>query len=375
MGLDEFDRTWLLRAAALAGRGWGRVHQPRNRDDSPNPLVGCVLTRNGKVVGEGWHQDYGGPHAEVNAIRAAGEAARGATAFVSLEPCSHHGKTPPCTEALVEAGVVRVVFGAADPGVETGGGGDLLMRAGIEVLGPASDVQMFHDVDPAFFHTARHQKPYVALKLAVSLDGRIAARVGERTTLTGDEANREVHRLRRGFDSVMVGGETARIDDPVLTVRHGPPPQTPPTRIVVDPRGILAPEAALLRGVSEAPVLIFATEAADAERLSMLRDAGASVEIVEHVEGGANLKEMLDRCWNLGIRSVLCEGGARLATALTHEGLARRLYLFKAPMTFGSEGVAAFPGGESNAESFGWVRAGEPHPFGPDVLLTYDREI
>ncbi|HAB29877.1 MAG TPA: bifunctional diaminohydroxyphosphoribosylaminopyrimidine deaminase/5-amino-6-(5-phosphoribosylamino)uracil reductase RibD, partial [Gemmatimonadetes bacterium] len=203
MSLSELDREWLLHAASLAGRGWGRVH--------PNPMVGCVLTRDGERVGEGWHEEYGGPHAEVNAIRSAGDTTRGATAYVSLEPCSHHGQTPPCSESLLKAGVARVVFGASDPGDETGGGGELLAQAGVEVVGPATDVRTFHEVDPAFFYTTRYQRPYLALKLAVSLDGRIAARAGERTPLTGDDANREVHRLRSGFDAVLVGGETARV--------------------------------------------------------------------------------------------------------------------------------------------------------------------
>ena len=372
MSLTESDREWLLQAASLAGRGWGRVH--------PNPMVGCVLTRDGERVGEGWHEEYGGPHAEVNAIRSAGDTTRGATAYVSLEPCSHHGKTPPCSEVLLKAGVTRVVFGASDPGDETGGGGELLAQAGVEVVGPSADVGTFQDVDPVFFYTMRYRRPYLALKLAVSLDGRIAARAGERTPLTGEEANREVHRLRSGFDAVLVGGETARVDDPLLTVRYGMDPRIPPTRIVLDPSAALSPDASLLGTESEAPVLIFATEAALAERVDTLRDAGAQVEIVPQVkpvpqgDGGANLEKMLERCWSLGIRSVFCEGGGRLATALTREELARRLYLFQAPLTLGSQGVPAFGEGGSTPEGLGWSSRGEPIRFGPDVLLTYDRE-
>ena len=378
MYLSESDRKWLLRAASLAERGWGRVRErelhPRSH---PNPMVGCVLTLDGELVGEGWHEEYGGPHAEVNAIRSAGDAARGATAYVSLEPCSHHGKTPPCVDALLQAGVVRVVFGAADPGDETGGGGEVLAQAGVEVVGPAADVQTFHDVDPVFFYTARHGRPYLALKLAVSLDGRIAARAGERTQLTGEEANREVHRLRNGFDAVLVGGETARVDDPSLTVRYGMDPRIPPTRMVLDPSAALSPNATLLRTESQAPVLIIATEAAPAERVDALRDAGAQVEIVATAQaghGGANLSKVLERCWSLGIRSVFCEGGGRLATALTREELAQRLYLFQAPVTLGSGGVPAFGEGDSTPEELGWSSRGDPVRFGPDVLVTYDYE-
>ena len=384
MSLTESDREWLLRAASLAGRGWGRVH--------PNPMVGCVLTRDGELVGEGWHEEFGGPHAEVNALRSAGDAARGATAYVTLEPCSHHGKTPPCSDALLEAGVTRVVFGATDPGDDTRGGGKLLARAGVEIVGPAADAQRFHDVDPVFFYTSTYGRPYLALKLAVSLDGRIAARAGERTLLTGDEANREVHRLRSGFDAVLVGGETARVDDPLLTVRYGMDPRIPPTRIVLDPSASISPDASLFRIESEAPVLLFATDGAPAERVDALTEAGAQVEIVPQAEpvlqaepvppseavlqriGGANLEKMLERCWSLAIRSVLCEGGGRLATALTREGLARRLYLFQAPRTLGSEGVPAFPGGDGTPEGLGWSIRGEPVRFGPDLLFTYDWE-
>ena len=366
MSLSELDQEWLLHAASLAGRGWGRVH--------PNPMVGCVLTRDGERVGEGWHEEYGGPHAEVNAIRSAGDAARGATAYVSLEPCSHHGQTPPCSESLLKAGVARVVFGASDPGDETGGGGELLAQAGVEVVGPATDVRTFHEVDPAFFYTTRYQRPYLALKLAVSLDGRIAARAGERTPLTGDDANREVHRLRSGFDAVLVGGETARVDDPLLTVRYGLDPRILPTRIVLDPSAVLSPDASLFSTDSEAPVLIFATEAASVERVETLKDVGAQVEIVPQADGRADLKEMLERCWGLGIRSVFCEGGGRLATALTREELVQRLYLFKAPLTLGPQGVPAFGGGDSTPEDLGWSSTGEPIQFGPDLLLKYDRE-
>ena len=370
MSVTESDREWRLQASSLAGRGWGRVH--------PNPMVGCVLTRDGEVVGEGWHEEYGGPHAEVNAIRSAGDAARDATAYVSLEPCSHHGKNPPCWEALFESGVTRVVFGAAEPGDEAGGGGELLAKAGVEVVGPLADVGTFHDVDPVFFYTMRHRRPYLTLKLAVSLDGRIAARSGERTLLTGGEANREVHRLRSGFDAVLVGGETARVDDPLLTVRYGMDPRIPPTRIVLDPSAALSPEASLFRTASEAPVLIFVTEAAPTQRVDTLRDVGAQVEIVPQADpvcgahGGANLEKMLERCWSLGLRSVFCEGGGRLATAFSREGLARRFYLFQAPVTLGPQGVPAFGGGDSTPEGLGWSSRGEPIRFGPDVLFTYD---
>ncbi len=162
------DLEFLARAEALAGQGWGRVH--------PNPMVGCVLGRSGELVGEGWHEVFGGPHAEVRALERAGEAARGATAYVTLEPCRHQGKTPACTDALLRSGVRRVVFGASDPGVESGGGGGELRRAGLEVVGPLYNEREARRVNPAFHHTVRHGTPYVAIKLATSLDGRAGRR-------------------------------------------------------------------------------------------------------------------------------------------------------------------------------------------------------
>jgi len=209
----------------------------------------------------------------------------------------------------------------------------------------------------------------------VSSDGRIAARAGERTLLTGDEANREVHRLRSGFDAVLVGGETARVDDPLLTVRYGLKPRIPPTRIVLDPRATLSPDASVFGAGREAPVLLFATEAAPAERVEALCDVGARVEIVPQGGGGANLEKMLERCWHLGLRSVFCEGGARLATMLAREGLAQRFYLFQAPVTLGSQGVLAFEDESLTPEGMGWSRRVDPIRLGPDVLITYDREI
>ena len=173
----DSEREWLARAATLARRGWGRVR--------PNPMVGCVLVKDGVMVGEGWHEEFGGPHAEVNALRVAGEGARDATAYVTLEPCNHYGKTPPCTDALLDAGVSRVVFGAPDPGAEAAGSRRRLSNAGVEVSGPSSDPALGRDVGPAFFHTTDHGRTYLAVKLAVSRDGRIAAGVGERTALTG----------------------------------------------------------------------------------------------------------------------------------------------------------------------------------------------
>ena len=360
------EREWLARAATLARRGWGRVR--------PNPMVGCVLVKDGVIVGEGWHEEFGGLHAEVNALSAAGEGARNATAYVTLEPCNHYGKTPPCTDALLDAGVSRVVFGAADPGAEAAGSRRRLSNAGVEVSGPSSDPALGRDVDPAFFHTTDHGRTYLAVKLAVSRDGRIAAGIGERTALTGAEANREVHHLRSGFDAILVGAETACVDDPLLTVRHGVEPRVTPTRVVVDSRCRISPEAQLLRTVTEAPVLILVTPSAPPDRIRELEGVGARVEVLPEDGGRVHLERALVSCWKLGLTSILCEGGGKLASALIREGLVQRLYLFEAPVSFGDQGVPAFPDATGTPDGPGWRVVGEPRRLGADVLLTYDRE-
>ena len=362
---SEEDLRLLEHATVLGRRGWGRVH--------PNPLVGCVVARGGQVVGEGWHEAFGGPHAEVRALERAGEAARGATAYVSLEPCRHEGKTPACTIALVRAGVACVVYGAADPGSESGGGGEALRRAGIEVVGPVFGERAAVRENPSFFHEARDGTTYVALKLAMTLDGRIAERPGERTVITGPEATREVHRLRAGHDAVMVGAGTARVDDPLLTVREPVAMRKPPARVVLDPGASLPPDAALLRDVGSAPVVVFVRDDVPEGALERLEGSGATVHPVPGTREGLSLETVLRVCHDTGIHSVLCEGGGRLSSSLLREGRASRLYLFLAPRTAGEGGVPAFPGDLPAATWEAWEPALPPELHGRDVLLTWDR--
>ncbi len=363
--LTREDRAYLDQALDLGGRGWGRVH--------PNPMVGCLLVRDGEVVGEGWHEEYGGPHAEVNALSRAGERARGATAYVSLEPCNHHGKTPPCTEALERAGVARVVYGAPDPGPESGGGGQSLRRSGMEVVGPAFSPEEARRANPAFFFHHEHRGTYVALKLAQTLDGRIAAGPGRRTAITGAEALREAHRLRSGFDGILVGSGTVLVDDPSLTVREGAPCRKPPARVVLDTEARTPPRARMFREAPEVPLVIFTAE--DASKLAMekLEDAGARVHPVPRGPGGLGLEEVLGICWETGIRSLLCEGGGTLASSLLEGAVPRRLYLFLAPFVLGEGAVPAFPGMDRAGLWEPWAPALPPRLLGRDVLLTYDR--
>lgn len=356
------DVHHIRRAIALAASGWGRV--------APNPMVGCVVVRDGEVVGEGWHTEYGRPHAEVEALRAAGDRARGATAYVSLEPCSHWGKTPPCTDALAAAGVRRVVIGGFDPDPKARGGAEVLRAAGIEVLGGVEEAAV-RDQNAAFFHAhspAGAERPFVALKLAMSLDARIADRDGNSVWITGEEARAEVHRLRAGHDAIAVGIGTALADDPLLTVRGAVQPRVPPVRIVFD-RGLRLPlESRLVRSARDVPVwAVCAPDAPDALR-QPLEEAGVTVIAASGLAG------QLRALREAGVGSMFVEGGAGLASALLAQDVLDRMYLFYAPVLIGPEGAAAFPGISSPplAGAPRWRRV-ETQSFGADTLITLAR--
>lgn len=335
-------------------------------------MVGCVLVQDDRVVGQGWHREFGGPHAEIVALREAGEEAVGATAYVSLEPCDHRGKTPPCSEALVEARVARVVFGASDPGGASSGGAEALRSAGVEVVGPLLEPSEARQDNPAFFHRARRGTPWVALKLAMSLDGGIAAGPGERSAITGPEANKEVHRLRAGFRGILVGSGTVEVDDPLLTVRRGPAPRVPPTRIVLDSQARTSPDAALFRDAERVPVTIFTTPAAPDRSVQGLREAGATVHRVPGGPDGVDLDAVFDRLETDDVERVLCEGGGVLGTSLLRAGRVHRLYLFVAPILLGSGAVPAFPSPPPPPILEGWRTLECRGPVGRDALLVLE---
>lgn len=359
--MDASAAEHMRRALALARLGWGRVH--------PNPLVGAVIVKNGRVVAEGYHAEYGGAHAEVAALQAAGDDARGATLYVTLEPCAHHGTTPPCTDAILAAGIVEVVYATGDPNPRSGRGAEQLRNAGVRVQAGVERAAA-RELNAAFFHVHERGAPYVALKLAMSLDGRIAARPGARTTLTGREATREVHRLRSGFDAILVGRGTAEADDPLLTVREAPVRQ-PPVRVVVDSGAHLDPASRLVRTATETPVWVLAAANADAGRVQELTRHGVRIVQAEPRPAGIDLPSGLRELAAAGARTIFAEGGSRIASALLDADLVQRLFLFVAPVFLGSAGVAAF---DIAAQPAGrWRFMGEQR-FGGDVLLTLDRE-
>ncbi|HEU4881376.1 MAG TPA: bifunctional diaminohydroxyphosphoribosylaminopyrimidine deaminase/5-amino-6-(5-phosphoribosylamino)uracil reductase RibD, partial [Longimicrobium sp.] len=308
------DAEYIRRAIELAANGWGRV--------APNPMVGCVIVRDGEVVGEGWHREYGGPHAEVEALRAAGDRARGATAYVSLEPCSHWGKTPPCTGALIEAGVRRVVFGGFDPNPKAQGGAEVLRAAGIEVLGGVEEAAV-RDQNAVFFHAHSAEgaeRPFIALKLAMSLDARIADRTGRSVWITGEESRAEVHRLRAGYDAIAVGIGTALADDPLLTVRGAVQPRVPPKRIVFDRRLRLPVESRLVGSRAEAPLWLVC-EPDSRGRPEAMEEDGL------RILPATGLADQLRVLREAGVRSMFVEGGSVLASALLVADVVDRMYL------------------------------------------------
>ncbi|MBT8477516.1 MAG: bifunctional diaminohydroxyphosphoribosylaminopyrimidine deaminase/5-amino-6-(5-phosphoribosylamino)uracil reductase RibD [Gemmatimonadetes bacterium] len=349
------------RALALALEGWGQV--------SPNPLVGAVVVSGGQVAGEGFHAAFGEEHAERGALRESGSLAAGSTLYVTLEPCAHRGKTAACTEAILAAGVHRVVFACRDPDSAAGGGETVLRQAGLEVVAGVRALEAAR-LNEAFIWDRSEQGPWVSLKLALSLDGRIAVRPGVRTDVTGEETAEFVHRLRARHDAIVVGGRTAVVDDPLLTVRRSPPPRIPPTRVVLDPSLQVSVESRLVASVDEAPLLFLCREDSAKLHRTKFERRGAEVVSVPADRQGLLLGAAMSALRERGLRAILVEGGGRLAGAMLAEGLVRKQYLIYAPVILGPEGVPAIAS-HTTAERGDWNvvhRAG----LGPDTLLEFE---
>lgn len=346
----------MRRALVLARRGWGRT--------APNPMVGAVVVRDGEIVGEGWHAEYGGAHAEVAALDAAGDRARGGTMYVTLEPCAHTGKTPPCADALVRAGVARVVCAMRDPNPVAAGGAMRLEAAGVDVAFGIEEEEAL-ELNAAFVHALTSTRPFVTLKLATSIDGAIADRSGRSQWLTGDAARRYVHRLRAGHDAIAVGAGTALADDPSLTVRSGRRPRIPPARIVFDRRARLPLSSSLVRTAATLRTLVVVADATSMPARA-LSDAG-----VHLVEAGT-LAEALREIRRRDIRSMLVEGGAELAGALLGDALVDRLIIFQAPVVLGPGAQSAFAHVPSAAlpDAPRWRVVGR-RAIGQDLMTVY----
>lgn len=350
----------MARAFDLAWRGWGRVH--------PNPLVGAVVLADGEVVGEGWHAEYGRRHAEPLALDQAGGRARGGTLVVTLEPCDHQGQQPPCTEAILSAGVRRVVAAIADPNPQARGGAARLGGLGVEVqLGLSSEAATAQNA--VFLHRFRGAaRPFVALKLATSLDGKIADASGLSRWISGEIAREYVHWLRAGFDAIGIGGRTARIDDPRLTVRGSVVPRVVPRRVIFDPAADLDPKLTVIATAGEVPTVVVAGEEAPSDVISRLVASGV------HVLRAGSLEDGLGALAAEGVSSLLIEGGGRLAGALIAAGLVDRFYWIQSPLWLGDRGIAATAGvpGGPIGRADRW-RVVERRALGDDTLLVVDR--
>jgi diaminohydroxyphosphoribosylaminopyrimidine deaminase/5-amino-6-(5-phosphoribosylamino)uracil reductase len=367
--VTQRDQGLLRRALELAERGRGRV--------SPNPLVGAVLERDGEVIGEGWHAELGGLHAERAALadcRARGHDPAGATMLVTLEPCAHHGRQPPCTEALIEAQVARVVYAADDPSEKAGGRGPGILRdEGIEVVAAGGELAAAARLqNQPFRKHARTGRPLVVLKSAVSLDGRTATAAGDSKWISGERSRALVHRWRAEVDAIAVGIGTALADDPLLTARpQGEEPHRQPLRVVFDSGARLPLGSRLVESLDVAPLLVFAAPQAPAERVAALREAGAEVVAVDG-DAPTRVAAALTELGRRGVTSLLLEGGATLAGAFLDAGEIDQLELFVAPKLLG--GAEARPllagAGAAAVERAQRALALECEPSGEDLRIS-----
>ncbi|HEX3860742.1 MAG TPA: bifunctional diaminohydroxyphosphoribosylaminopyrimidine deaminase/5-amino-6-(5-phosphoribosylamino)uracil reductase RibD [Stellaceae bacterium] len=324
-----------MRAAlGLARRGLGNVW--------PNPAVGCVIVKDGRVVGRGWTQPGGRPHAETEAVARAGAAARGGTAYVTLEPCCHWGRTPPCADALIAAGVARVVTAIADPDPRVTGGGLARLRdAGLTVETGLCAAEA-SEINAGFFRRLRTGRPMVTLKLASSLDGRIATAGGESRWITGPAARERGHRLRATHDAILAGTDTVIADDPELTCRLPGLEHRSPVRVVLDRQLRIPPTARLLAEARQIPAWLITLVTSDPMRREQLIQQGVEIILAKAAsDGGIDLADMLRHLGDRGLTRLLVEGGGRLAAAMLRAGLVDRLVWFHAPMLLGGDGVPA----------------------------------
>lgn len=329
MSFGAADHGLMARALQLAERGLWTT--------TPNPRVGCVLVRDGRIVGEGWHAKAGEPHAEIHALRAAGELARGATAYVTLEPCSHHGRTPPCAEALIAAGVSRVVAAMEDPNPLVAGQGLAILRAaGVEAECGLLENEA-RELNIGFVARMTRGRPWLRLKAAASLDGKTALNDGSSQWITGPDARRDGHRWRARACAILTGIGTVRDDDPQLNVREVETSRQP-LRVVVDSRLETPPTARILQG---GPVLI-AGAVEDAAKIEVLRSTGAEVQILPNAHGKVELPALLEALAARGINEVHAEAGWKLNGSLLREGLVDELLLYLAPCLIGDDAAGLF---------------------------------
>ncbi len=325
------DREFMSMALELAARAAGRT--------APNPMVGAVVVKDGKIVGKGYHARAGTPHAEIHALREAGGEARGATLYVTLEPCCHHGKTGPCTEAVIEAGITRVVAAMTDPNPLVAGKGlKRLQESGIEVVWGLMEDEA-RNLNEVFVKYITTRRPFVVLKAAMTLDGKIATKSGDSRWITGALSREYVHRLRDRYDAIMVGINTVLADNPSLTTRLPGGEGRDPARIVLDSAARTPPDARLITQDSRAPVIIAVTAAAPGERIKALEAAGARVIVQQKNYGRVDIAALMSALASMEITSLLVEGGGQVHASFLESRVADKVVWFIAPKLIG--GVSA----------------------------------
>ncbi len=357
------DNAFMNRALDLAVKGRGHT--------SPNPLVGAVVVNNGVLVGQGFHEAVGQYHAEVNALNDAGDRAKGATLYVTLEPCNHFGRTPPCTQQVIKAGISRVVVAMQDPNTAVkGGGNDYLQAHGIEVTVGIGEKRA-RQINEAFIKYTQTKRPFVTLKCAATLDGRIATRTGDAKWITGERSREYVHHLRHSTDAIMVGIGTVKADDPSLTTRLKDTRTKDPLRIILDTQLSIDTDAKVLQLKSEASAILVTSDSVSAEKKKRIEQKGVQVISVTLKDGRIDLNVLMDRLGAMGVTSLLIEGGSRvIASALAAQVVDKIIFFFAPKILGGDDGIPICQGpGPDRIRDC--IRADDitTRQFGNDVMI------
>jgi len=360
----DIDSNYMRMALWEAKKGIGRT--------SPNPCVGALVVKNGKIVGKGYHKKAGSPHAEIHALKDAGRKAKGATLYVTLEPCNHTGRTPPCSEAVLRAGIANVVIGMKDPNPHVAGGGaNFLKSHGLTVISGVLEKEC-REINMPFIKHSATGRPWVILKAGMSLDGRIAAQPGQATAITGKKSLERVHVLRNQVDAILIGIETALTDDPALTTRlQRTGSERDPLRVVLDAGLRLSPSATMLQQDSAADTWVFCAKGAEKKRRSELEAAGAVIKTVPVAPGGVlDMKKVLKVLGQAQITSLLVEGGSKIHGSFLEAGLADQMLLFVAPIFLGDQGMplATFSG-RKKKKDLPKCKISRTRRYGEDILL------
>ncbi|VAX14866.1 Diaminohydroxyphosphoribosylaminopyrimidine deaminase / 5-amino-6-(5-phosphoribosylamino)uracil reductase, partial [hydrothermal vent metagenome] len=354
------DIVWMRRAVDLARRGKGRT--------SPNPAVGAVIVKNGRVIGEGWHKRAGGPHAEIAALASCKTSAKGAVIYVTLEPCNHTGRTGPCAVALIEAGLSEVVIGSKDISPKKGRRGiEALKRAGIKTRAGVLKGECDRLIENFIKHSSTGM-PHVTLKAAMTLDGKIATRTGDSKWISSSASRSRVHRMRNEMDAVIVGSDTVIADDPQLTVRHGRP-RLNPLRVIVDGALNISVKSKIITTAHAIPTLVAVTKSASPGKIEAIRKAGAEVIVIKGTSKKINLRALLKELGKRGIMSAMMESGGALAGAAIKAGLIDRVLFFIAPKIAGGDYYAINIDGVAKMSEAWELDEFEVARSGPDIMI------